>query len=111
MLFILSYEAMQQTHEDGRAVVDCPKGGAMPRGIIFSVAILYLTKVVPDQFMHFYKVAGNVDCPYSKMMSLRSYIHQHGEDNFGQQVGYNMDIMMNAGFKVRRRMDDDSATN
>jgi len=99
MLFILAYEAMIQTREDGREIVDCPKGGAMPMGIIWTVAIFYLTKVVPDQFMHFYKVAGNVDCPYSKMMSLRSYIHQHGEDNFGQQVGYNMDIMMNAGFK------------
>jgi len=67
--------------------------------VIFAVSILYLTKVVPDQLVHFYEVAGNASAPYSKMMSLRAFVHSNGEDNFGQVVGFNMDITMNSAFK------------
>mmetsp|Transcript_26845 Transcript_26845/g.50881 ORF Transcript_26845/g.50881 Transcript_26845/m.50881 type:complete len:1098 (+) Transcript_26845:151-3444(+) len=100
ILAILSYDALLNTTENDRELISCPQGDMKARGIIWLIGIFYLLKVVPDSFMFFYKVAGNVNCPYSKMMSLRSYIHQYGEDNTGQVVGYNLDIVMNAGFKA-----------
>ncbi|GMH47464.1 hypothetical protein TrRE_jg8826 [Triparma retinervis] len=82
-----------------RDVFSCPSGGISNSVVIFAVSILYLTKVVPDQLVHFYYVAGNANVPYSKMMSLRASIHSKGEDMLGQVVGFNIDIFMNSAFK------------
>jgi hypothetical protein len=67
--------------------------------MIFTVVILYLSKIVPDAVFNFLRSVGEGVDAHSKVMALRKLIWDRGEDfNLGQMVGYKLDLYMNTGY-------------
>lgn len=68
------------------------------KAIIFSVLIMYVTTVVPEVLLRFYRTVGDAATSYSRLSSLRQMVWRQQDDTIVQKMGYKMDMYMNAGY-------------
>ena len=67
--------------------------------MMFTIVVMYLTKIVPDCLFSFFRSLGDGNDAHSKIMSLRKNMWERGDDfNLGQMVGYKCDLYMNTGY-------------
>jgi len=67
--------------------------------MMFTIVIMYLTKIVPDCFYNFFRSLGDGNDAHSKIMSMRKMQWDRGDDyNIGQMMGYKLDLYMNTGY-------------
>ena len=67
--------------------------------IMFTIVILYISKIVPDAVFNFIRSVGEGIDAHSKVMALRKLLWDRGEDfNLGQMIGYKLDLYMNTSY-------------
>lgn len=101
---LLALDASQNHQDDVDCVADDMDDGCKERNfwctqrpdslnqklMIFAVILLYLSKVVPDQFYTFVRKVADDDSGISKLTSLRQLVWDQDEDTFLMKIGFRM---------------------
>ncbi len=66
------------------------------KAMMFTIVVLYLSKIVPDAVFNFVRSIGEGDDAHAKIMALRKKMWDRGDDyNLVQMLGYKLDLYMN----------------
>jgi len=70
------------------------------QGVVIAVLILYLFRIIPENFCSFFRVVGPSRSVYSRIRSFREQVWLQQEDRVGQIIGYKADTAMNTLYIV-----------
>lgn len=66
--------------------------------LIIVVLFVYLSTVIPESFVTFFRTSGGSTSTFSKISSLRNIVWYQNDDNAFQMIGFKMDRLMNTGY-------------
>jgi len=91
------YDAyIDESDIDGRF---CPNRGTVAyKFMIFCMMLIFVSKVVPDNWDAFYSKVADGTSDSSKMMSLRKQVWELDEDTLTQKIGYRVDVNMSGPY-------------